>query len=182
MDMIQRLTLCFAVAATILLACLPASAQASDVAAVRDAIASRNFLLGTWHCTFTVGTEGGEYATTWSSILEGMGLKQTYDQPKQPRAGQFKAEYLIGYDAVLQKWMRFGLMTTGQYFTIRMTDTGNGGWGWRYAGFFSGKQTGATGYDARFTRKNDSLYTVDGPTYPRATGQMVTEHHVCRKE
>ena len=34
--------------------------------------------------------------------------------------------------------------------------------------------------DATFTKKSDSEYVVDGPTYPE-NGVRVTEHHVCRK-
>lgn len=179
--MMMRLRVFFAATAAAVLASLPAWAAEPDPAAVRAAIASRNFLLGTWHCTFTVGSDGGNYTTTWSSILDGMGLKQTYEQRKQPRAEPFEAEYLVGYDGRLHRWMRFGLMTTGQYFTIRMNDIGNGGWGWKYLGFFSGRETGTTDYDARLSRKGDALYTVDGPSYSNKSGVTVTEHHVCRK-
>ncbi|MFN2546945.1 MAG: hypothetical protein ABR567_05910 [Myxococcales bacterium] len=35
--------------------------------------------------------------------------------------------------------------------------------------------------DAIFTRKSDSEYTIDGPSYEKARGVRVTEHHVCRK-
>ena len=38
---------------------------------------------------------------------------------------------------------------------------------------------GRTG-SAVWTKKGDTEYTVDGPTYP-SNGKMVTEHHDCRK-
>jgi hypothetical protein len=145
-------------------------------------IASRRFLIGTWHCTFTVGNEGGSYSTTWSTVLGGLWLRQTYDQPKQARASAFKADYLVGYDPDRRGWVRFGAMTTGQYFTIRMVDTGNGGWGWTYVSLFGGRRsTPRPDYDARFVRRNDALYTIDGPTYENESHVTVTEHHVCHK-
>jgi hypothetical protein len=155
--------------------------RAQDATTARSELASRSFLLGTWHCRFTVGKEDGAYVTTWAKVLDGLWLRQTYDQPKQPRAAPFKAEYLIGYDERYRQWVRFGAMTTGQYFAIRMTDDGHGGWGWKYESFFPRKNPEAAGYDARFTRKSDAVYLVDGPTYPNETGSLVTEHHVCRK-
>ena len=168
----------------LLLASLAAPAQAEDDGAIRSQLASRSFLLGTWHCTFTVGTESGEYTTVWSSILDGLWLKQTWDQPKQPGTTfAFQAEFLVGYDERRREWIRFGALSTGQYFAIRMADTGTRGWRWTYVSFFGRRQQlPASGYDAIFTRKNDGLYTVDGPTYPNQSGATVTEHHVCRKE
>ena len=38
----------------------------------------------------------------------------------------------------------------------------------------------APGSDATFTKKSDSEYAVDGPSYEQ-NGTRVTEHHVCRK-
>ena len=162
---------------------LPEDAPAQNWPNARAAIASRRFLLGTWHCTFTVGAERGEYTTTWTSVLDGLWLKQTWDQPQQPGTTfAFQAEYLVGFDERRQEWIRFGAMSTGQYFAIRMADTGTGGWRWTYVSFFGRRQSApASGYDATFTRNNDGLYTVDGPTYPNQSGVTVTEHHVCRK-
>jgi hypothetical protein len=156
-------------------------ARAEDTSTIRREIASRSFLLGTWHCTFTVGNEGGNYATTWARVLDGLWLEQTYDQPKQPRAFPFRGDYLIGYDQRRGQWVRFGAMTTGQYFAIRMTDTGEGNWGWKYVSLFPRKRLETAGYDAIFTRKNDVRYVIDGPTYPNDRGTMVTEHHMCTK-
>lgn len=34
--------------------------------------------------------------------------------------------------------------------------------------------------DATFTKKSDTEYTIDGPSYPE-NGTVVTEHHICRK-
>lgn len=146
----------------------------------QQAIDAHAYLIGTWNCTYTVGDEGGSYTTTWSRVLDGMWLKQTYDQPKQPRAEPFKAEYFVGYDPRAGQWVRFGAMTTGQYFAIRMTDTPDG-WGWRYVSLFRAPRADNGPYDTTFTRKADAYYTVDGPTYPNAKGAMQTEHHQCRK-
>jgi hypothetical protein len=47
----------------------------------------------------------------------------------------FKASYLVGYDEKRRGWVRFGAMTTGQCFAIRMTDDSRGGWVWDYVSF-----------------------------------------------
>jgi hypothetical protein len=145
----------------------------------RQAIASRAFLIGNWACTFTVGDEGGTYRTTWSQTLGGLWLKQTIDQPAQPRAEAFTAEYLVGYDERRGQWVRFGAMTTGQYFVIRMADTPNG-WGWTYVGLFK-PRAASQQYDTIFSRTSDASYLIDGPTYPDAKRTLVTEHHRCSK-
>lgn len=147
----------------------------------KEELASRQFLVGTWSCTFTVGKEGGKYTTTWSNVLDNRWLKQTYDQPAQPTAEPSKAEYLIGFDETRQQWVRFGAMTTGQYFAIRMKDTPNDGWGWNYISFFSARRSDSADPDTTFTKKSDTEYAVDGPTYPE-NGVTVTEHHICRKQ
>src|SRR4029077_19491397 len=46
-------------------------------------------------------------------------------------------------------------------------------WSWSYV--LPGRSGGAV-----WTKKSDTEYTVDGPSYP-ANGKMVTEHHTCRK-
>jgi hypothetical protein len=153
---------------------------AVSLGAVRSAIESHRYLIGTWTCTYSVGDQRGSYSTTWSTALDGLWFRQTYDQPQQARADAFKAEYLIGYDERHRQWVRFGAMTTGQYFAIRMTETPTG-WGWKYVSFFPRTRPESAEYDATLTRKSDALYAVDGPTYPNASGTMVTEHHVCRK-
>lgn len=75
------------------------------------------------------------------------------------------AEYFMGYDERRQGWVRFGAMSTGQYLAIRMTDTGDGGWSWKYVRFFATQKPEARGADATFTKKSNSEYAVDGPSY-----------------
>ncbi len=146
----------------------------------QQAIASRAYLIGNWSCTFTVGDEGGSYRTTWTPTLGGLWIKQTIDQPAQPRAQAFTAEYLVGYDERRGQWVRFGAMTTGQYFVIRMADTPEG-WGWTYVGLFRNSRPPSQQYDTIFSRTSDESYRIDGPTYPDAKGMVVTEHHRCSK-
>jgi hypothetical protein len=156
------------------------SAKASSASTAREEIASRRYLIGTWKCTYTVGNVAGAYATTWANALDDRWLKQTYDQPAAPNAPGFLAEYFVGYDEARQAWVRFGAMTTGQYFAIRMADDGNGGWTWKYVSFFPRKAPETAGSDATLTKRSDTEYTVDGPTYP-SKGVTVTEHHDCKK-
>src|SRR2546430_6138274 len=53
-------------------------------------------------------------------------FRQTYDfPPKQIAESEpaVHAEFIMGYDERRQAWVRFGVISTGQYFAIRMTDT-----------------------------------------------------------
>jgi hypothetical protein len=151
--------------------------------AAQKKIASVQYLVGTWNCAHTVGTFSGTYTTTYAKALADLWLKQTYDFPPKQTAEiepAVHAEYFMGYDERRQAWVRFGAMSTGQYFAIRMTDSGDGGWSWKYVSFFKTQTPEAPGSDATFTRKSDSEYVVDGPSY-EANGTRVTEHHVCKK-
>jgi hypothetical protein len=66
----------------------------------------------------------------------------------------------------------------GEYFPIRMKETGDG-WAYRYVSFFGSKPETADA-DATFTKKSDTEYSIEGPTYPE-NGKQVTEHHSCHK-
>jgi hypothetical protein len=149
-----------AVAATF----LAASTCADASPAAQQKIASVQYLVGTWNCSHTVGT-------------------LTYDFPPTQSAKSepgVHAEYFMGFDERRQAWVRFGVMSTGQYFAIRMTDTGDSGWSWKYVSFFKTQQPEAPGSDATFTKKSDFEYTVEGPSYEE-NDTRVTEHHVCKK-
>ena len=151
--------------------------------ALQQKMVSVEYLVGTWTCAHTVGSTSGTYKTSYAKILGGHWLRQTYEFPP----GQFgandptvNAEFLIGYDERRQAWVRFGAISTGQYFAIRMNETADGGWSYKYVSFFPRQQPETPESDATFTRKSDSEYVVEGPSYPE-NGVRVTEHHVCRK-
>jgi hypothetical protein len=163
--------------------CLAASSVADAAPTARQKLASVQYLVGTWSCAHTVGTFSGTYTTTYANALGNLWLRQTYDFP--PR--QFKengqgeqAEFLMGYDEERQYWVRFGILSTGQYFPIRLTDTGNGGWAYKYISLSSTRKPETPGSDANFTKKSDTEYEVNGPTYEE-NGTRVTERHVCKK-
>lgn len=159
---------------------LQSAANGDAAPAARQEIQTHQYLVGNWNCTFTVGSIAGKYTTTWSNVLGNRWLKQLYDQPASGNTPGFRAEYLIGYNQARRFWVRFGAMTDGQYFAIRMTDTPNGGWAWKYVRFLPTGKPEPPGTDATFTKKSNTEYTVDGPTYSRS-GTMVTEHHICMK-
>ena len=46
--------------------------------------------------------------------------------------------------------------------------------------FFKTQNPETPGSDATFSKKSDSEYVVDGPSYEQ-NGTRVTEHHVCKK-
>jgi hypothetical protein len=146
-------------------------------------LASVNYLVGAWNCNHTVGTFSGKYTTAYSKILGDTWLKQTYDFPPQKTAGHeepaITAEALMGYDERRQAWVRFFANSKGQYFAIRMTDTGNG-WSWKYVSFFKRTTPETSDADATLTKKSDTQYVIDGPSYP-LDGTQVTEHHTCNK-
>ena len=148
-----------------------------------EKMASVEYLVGTWNCAHTVGSFSGAYKTTYAKTLGGAWLRQTYEfPPKQFAANEppVNAEFLIGYDERRQAWVRFGAISTGQYFAIRMADKPDGGWSYKYVSFFNRQQPETLDSDATFTKKSDSEYVVEGPSYPD-NGVRVTEHHVCRK-
>ena len=148
----------------------------------KEKMATVDYLVGTWSCDHTVGTFAGKYKTTYTKMLGDLWLKQTYDFPPGQFGGNNEpavtAEALIGFDENWGQWVRFFATSHGEYFSIRMKETGNG-WAYRYVSFFGSKpETGEA--DATFTKKSDSEYSIDGPTYPE-NGKQVTEHHSCHK-
>lgn len=149
----------------------------------QQALASVDYLVGTWTCGHTVGSFSGKYTTTYTKILADRWLKQTYDFPAGQSGGgsdaAVTAEVLMGYDEPRQAWVRFFANSLGQYFAIRMTDTASG-WAWKYISFFPRTRPETPDPDATFTKKSATEYTIDGPTYPE-NGVTVTEHHVCHK-
>ena len=140
---------------------------------------SVNYLIGTWSCAHTVGTFSGRYETTYSKVLGDRWLKETWDFPAQETAAPVTAEAFMGYDERRQTWVRFFANSKGQHFEIRMTDTPSG-WSFKYASFYPRTTPETPDPDAIFTRKSDTEYTIDGPTYPEGNTR-VTEHHTCRK-
>ena len=177
--------LSIAVAATILTALVypeAASTAPQKTATAQQKMASVNYLLGTWSCGHQVGTFSGHYKTTYTMALGNLWLKQTYDFPPQQFGGSNEAtvtaEALMGYDERQGQWVRFFATSTGEYFPLRMKETADG-WEYRYISFFGSKPETAEA-DAKFTKKSDSDYLIDGPTYPD-NGKQVTEHHSCHK-
>jgi hypothetical protein len=170
-------TILAAVAAAILTA---GGAQAASTA--REELKSVQYLIGAWNCQHSVGSFAGSYTTTYARALGDRWLQQTYDFPATQTEPVWHAEALMGYDERRQAWVRFLVSSTGQYFAMRMTDTGDGGWSLKYVSFFAAQRPESPDGDAVFSKKSDSEYAVDGPSYKEnGTGPVVTEHHVCRK-
>ena len=138
-----------------------------------------DYLVGTWDCAHTVGTFSGTYKTSYAKVLGGKWLQQTYDFVGQKDDPASTAVALMGFDDRRQAWVRFFANSKGQYFPIRMTDTGNG-WAWKYSTFFTRTTPETPGPDATITRKTDAEYEILGPSYPK-DGVQVTEHHLCRR-
>jgi hypothetical protein len=148
----------------------------------KEKLAAVDYLVGAWSCAHTVGTFAGTYTTRYAKVLGDLWLQQTYDFPPQQFGGTNEpavtGEALIGYDQNRSQWVRFFANSTGQYFAIRMKDTGTG-WAYRYVSFFGSKPDAAEA-DATFTKQSPTEYVIDGPTYPE-NGKEVTEHHDCHK-
>lgn len=160
-----------------------AATPQQKAATAQEKMASVDYLVGTWNCAHTVGTFSGKYTTTYTKVLGDVWLKQIYDFPAQQTAERSEpaiaAETLMGYDERRQAWVRFFANSLGQYFAIRMTETDNG-WSWKYVSFFKRTSPETPDADAAFTKKSDSEYVIDGPSYEQ-NGTRVTEHHSCRK-
>ena len=165
-------SIAFAFSALLLTAAVPPAAAPQQ-------FSMADYLVGTWECAHTVGTFSGTYKTSYAKVLDGKWLQQAYDFAGQKDDPASTAMALMGFDERRQEWVRFFANSKGQYFPIRMTDTGNG-WAWKYSTFFTRKTPETPGPDATITRKSDMEYEIQGPTYPQ-NGVTVTEHHVCRR-
>src|SRR5947209_3835805 len=161
----QRKAFGFALPALLLLA---GAAPQPGLAAQQSSMV--DYLIGTWDCAHTVGTFSGTYKTSYAKILAGRWLQQTYDFPAQKTADRDEpastAVALMGFDERRQVWVRFFANSGGQYFPIRMTDTGTG-WTWKYSTFFTRTTPETPGPDATLTRKSDTEYEIRGPSYPQ---------------
>jgi hypothetical protein len=159
------------------------SAAHADTSAQKEKMASVEYLVGTWKCEHTVGKFYGTYTTTFVPVLGDLWLKQSYDFPASQRSGTVdparQAECLMSWDPRRQYWVRFFAMSNGDWFAIRMNETGSG-WNWKYVSFSKDRKPETPDADATFTKRSDSEYAIDGPTYP-SDGARVTEHHVCKK-
>jgi hypothetical protein len=155
---------------TTMLLAVPSPARAQ--ATVQQEMQFAQFLVGTWNCAHTVGDFSGTYTTTVASALGNRWLRQTYDFPATSEGAAVRSEYFIGYDPRGQRWLRLGAMSDGMYFAMVAKRTGDT-WSWGYV------LPGTTG-NAVYTKKSDTEFTVDGPSYP-SNGKTVTEHHTCRK-
>ena len=160
----------FALVAIAVLTGGAASAQTRPTA--QEEMQFAQFLVGKWNCAHTVGDFSGTYTTTYTPALENAWIEQVYDFPATQEAAAVHTEYFLGYDVRVPRWVRFGAHSNAQYYGMYGKRTDNV-WSWSYV------LPGTTG-SAVWTKKSDTEYTVDGPTYP-ANGKMVTEHHECRK-
>jgi hypothetical protein len=160
----------FAAIAT-MLAASPSYAYADPSA--QQALQSVQYLVGTWNCAHTVGDFSGTYTTGFANALGNLWLRQTYDFPATKTEPAWHGEFFLGYDARVPRWVRFGALSTGQYFGMLSKTTSNTTWPWEYV------LPGVTGR-ATWTKKSDAEFTVDGPDYTM-NGKPVTEHHVCKK-
>jgi hypothetical protein len=162
---------------------LAASTAAHAAPTARQKIASAQYLVGTWNCAHTVGAFSGTYKTTYTNVLGNLWLRQISDFPPKQINGSapaVQAEFIMGYDEGRQAWVRFGALSNGDYFAIRLTDAGDGVWSYKYISFSSSRKPETPGSDATFTKKSDTEYVVDGPSYEE-NGTPVREHHVCKK-
>jgi len=159
---------------------MTAIALALFLAAPIPKLASAEWLLGTWKCEDTVGDFHGTYETTWSRALGDRWLRQVWNFPARNGNPPQTAELLMTYDPRRDYWVRFFAMSDGMWFAMRMTETKNG-FSWKYVSLSANRKPETPEADAVLTRRSDSEYTLDGPTYPEGAS-MVTEHHVCRKQ
>jgi hypothetical protein len=133
-----------------------------------------DFLVGPWHCEHTVGDFHGTYTTTFSTALNGKWFRQVYNFPTLGKTGgPAQGEFFTGYDSSAKRWVRWGMLSTGDYWAMTGTLTDRT-WTWSYELPVRAQNA------AVWTKKSDAEYVIDGPTYPE-NGTMVTEHHICRK-
>ena len=158
-----------------------ASSPAPAASDAKTATGSVRYLYGTWDCKHTVGSFAGTYVTKYANGVSDRWIRQTYDFAAADGKPAWKGEFVMGYVPARQAWVRFGMLSTGEYFAIRMTDTQPAGsWNWKYVTFFKRQKPESPGPDATLIKKSDTSYEITGPTYAQ-NGKTVTEHHVCTK-
>ena len=96
----------------------------------------------------------------------------------------WQPEFLMGYVEARQAWVRFGALSTGEDYAVRMTDTSpSGSATWSYVSFFASPSSEPSASDATFIKKSDTEYVDDGPTFrEKGTGRILREHNVCQKQ
>jgi hypothetical protein len=157
---------------TIAIVLAAATASAQTRRSAQEEMQAAQVFLGKWACTHTVGDFSGTYTTTYTSALGSAWLEQVLDFPATGGDAPVHAEYFLSYDSRLPQWVRFGAHSNAQYYGM-VGKRADNVWSWSYV------LPGRSG-SAVWTKKSDTEYTVDGPTYP-ANGKVVTEHHTCRK-
>jgi hypothetical protein len=156
------------------LLCAPAAAPAQTTA--DTAMQSARYLVGSWTCTHAIDTTPqGTSTMTFAPALEGRWLKQNWDFPAAGTSPAVRSEYLLGYDPRVSRWVRFGAHSNGMYFGMVTTSATDRAWAWRYVLPGNGTKP-----ETIWTKKSDTEFTIDGPTYP-VNGTPVTEHHGCTK-
>ncbi len=166
----RTLTMLVAVAASL----LPAHPAACAAPSAAQAMSSLRFLVGTWSCAHTVGDFSGTYTETFANAMGGRWIEQSYDFPATTTEAAVHAQYFIEYDERVPRWVRFGAHSNGQYYGMYSTSPVGATWVWDYVLPSRGRST------ATWTKRSDTEYTIDGPTYPQS-GKPVTEHHRCTK-
>lgn len=151
---------------------LAASGRTDAAPTPAEAMTTAHYLVGTWDCEHTVGDFSGTYRTSFADALDGRWLKQRYDFPATSTQPAWYGEFYFGYDERVPRWVRFGAMSTGQYFAMVSTTPTVVSLTWEYRLPGSGSAT--------WTKRSDREFSIDGPRYPE-NGKLVTEHHVCRK-
>jgi len=167
--MTRNLALVAAVATMLLAA--PSRAYADTAA--RQEMKSVQYLVGTWNCAHTVGDFSGTYTTSFANGLDNLWLKQRYDFPATKTDPAWYGEFYLGYDGRVPRWVRFGAMSTGQYFGMVSKNASVTTMAWDY------RLPGSTA-SATWTKRSDTEFTIDGPSYTE-NGKPVTEHHTCKK-
>ena len=166
----MRYVILLAVVASLTLA---ASAPSASDQATQQTNKAGDYFIGTWSCSHTFGDDGGTYTTVYEKMLGGAWIRQTYNFAPTRTEPALQGEYVFGYDAEKNRWVRFGAMSDSLYFAMTgsLTDTD---WSWSYV------LPVKTGPQAIYKEKSPTEYTVDGPTYP-INGKVITEHHTCKK-
>src|SRR6476469_2728603 len=92
-------------------------------ASAEQELGTVDYFIGNWDCAHTVGTFSGTYKTSYTKVLGGRWLQQTYDFPAQKTSDrddpEITAVALMGFDERRQAWVRFFANSLGQYFPIR---------------------------------------------------------------
>jgi hypothetical protein len=127
-----------------------------------------DYIIGTWNCTWTAGTDSGAVISTFTSVMNGAWLQETEAVQMGSGEPQVTTMHFTGYDPRERTWMHLGPNADGTYEVARSADLNV----WHNV-------LPVAGGDAAFQRISDREFSLSEPF--QSNGQTLTYLETCKK-